>query len=300
MFIEDLEKRYNVVLGNASTLERLEEKATYMVIGPDTPFNDYEIETIVKLVREGRLNLLVADETSNTRRLLESLGLPSMYGTVYNETVRGGGWEFMVRITCNGYKAWASMAVRVPRGPGGEEVCSYKNEGPAAVLYNINGSKVLIAGDSSIFANYLYNGYDGLEPSRNVALFLARLVADDSRGEPVIVDNSHYFYKTKTRGAYPLTGLWASLASSLDSLESKARGLSPLILALVLVAASVPWPLILLTPWNRPRRGSTPLREATIALLEIEASRLGVMEGPGRPSPESLASRIVKRARKLG
>ena len=298
-FIEDLDKWYDVTLGNASTLEEVRVKATYMIIGPDTPLSDNEIEIIVKLVKAGRLYLLVADETSNTERLLRALGLPSMDGTVYNETVKEGGWEFMVKMVCDGHEAWASRAVRVPRGPGGEEVCSYKNDGAAAVLYGINGSRVLVVGDSSIFANYLYNGYEGLKPSRNVALFLARLAAGDSRGGPIIVDNSHYYYKVKARGAYPLTGLWTSLAGSLDSLESKASGLAPSTLALVLVVASVPWPLILLTPWNRPKRKSTPLREATIALLEVEASRLGVEEGPGQPDPESLASRIVKRARKL-
>ena len=298
-FVEDLDKWYNVVLGNTSTLEGLRVRATYLIIGPDTPLNDNEIEIIVKLVKAGRLNLLIADETANTRRLLRALGLPPMDGTVYNESVKGGGWEFMVKIACEGHEAWASRAVRVPRGPGGEGVCSYKNDGTAAVLYNINGSRVLIVGDSSIFANYLYNGYDGLKPSRNVALFLARLAAGDSRSEPVIVDSSHYSYNVKARGAYPLTGLWTSLASSLESLESRARELAPPTLALALVVASVPWPLILLTPWSRPKRKSTPLREAAIALLEVEASRVGVEEGPGRPDPESLASRIVRRARKL-
>ncbi|MCE4620126.1 MAG: hypothetical protein F7C33_03780 [Desulfurococcales archaeon] len=298
-FVEDLGKRYNVVLGNTSTLGGIKAKATYIIIGPDTQLNDNEIEIIVKLVKAGHLNLLIADETSNTKSLLRALGLPSMDGTVYNETVKGGGWEFMVKIVCDGYEAWASRAVRVPRGPGGEEVCSYKNDGAAAVLYNINGSRVLVVGDSSIFANYLYNGYGGLKPSRNVALFLARLTAGDSRVNPVIVDNKHYLYMVKSRGAYPLTGLWTSLASSLDRLEGRARELAPLTLALVLVVASVPWPLILLTPWNRPKRKSTPLRDATIALLEVEASRLGVEEGPGQRDPESLASRIVRRARKL-
>ncbi len=290
-YVESLKHRYRVYLGTPLKVG-FEGKASYLIIGPDIPFTKSESARIAGLVRSGRLNLLVADETTTTQTLLKALGLPGLDGTILNESISGGGWEFIVSIRCNDQTAYASKAVRVPQGMGGRVICRYGDGSPAAVLYNINGSRVLVVGDSSIFANYLYLGYGALTPTKNIDRYLTSIVAGNTR--ILIVDDSHYTYTQREIGAYPLTGLWREISGSLGELPDWASRSSPFSLLLALIVASAPWAMIFYFPWERPPSTHQALEEATGIVLEIEASRLGleVKAEPGKS--EALAGKILK------
>lgn len=273
-FYKDLSTRANVILGGPHTLEKTRGARLYLVIGPDKPFTDTEAELIARSVEEGNLTLLVADETSNSRSLLEALGLNVLGETVYNETVHGGGWEWVVKLTCLNQTIYTTKAVRVRETPGSRVICRYGDGTPAAASYKVGNGTVIVVGDSSIFANFLYRGdYKLLPPSRNVVLMI---VGEAGLNGLVIFDNTHYNYTPSDRGLYYLTGLAGQVASSIDQLRERAESMSGGTLLFLVLAASAPWALIFLYPSRPPGWGKSRLEEHMEWLLSVEASRVGV------------------------
>lgn len=266
----DLEARHRVEV--ADTLSQAEGPGLLLVIGPDTPYSRAEARLIAGLVRSGQLNLLVADETNNSALLLMELGLEPVDGVVTNRSGRGD-WAYIVHMSCWGMVVPSALSARLP--PAGEIVCTYREDGsPAAEAHRVGRGLVLVVGDSSIFANYLYNGYDGLPPTRDVALRLVETALDGR--ERIIFDNSHYNYQEAPapEPSALLSGLLITVVEELQGIAGASA--NPYWLLAGLLAASLPWPAILLYPAREPEPWEDPLDEHERALLEVEAARLGL------------------------
>lgn len=297
-FYRDLSLNYNVVIGNPYTIPEKDGRILYLVIGPDKPFKEEEAKIIAGRVENGSATLFIADETNNTARLLEALGLRAIGSTIYNGTVRGGGWEWVVSLSCFNETTYTTKAVRVNPGDSGRILCRYGDGSPAAVVYRVGNGTVVVVGDSSIFANFLYRGdYKMLPSTRKIALMLVDAFAS---GRSVIVfDSSHYAFQPGSRGLYYLSGLAGQVSYSLSSLAEKVRFTSRITLLLIVLSASAPWAVILILPSQPPPRKKTRLEAHEEWLLSVEASRIGVeVEGGGEGvDPVRVAKRILKVAR---
>ncbi len=175
-FYEELEKRgYRVSFGRY-------RGDLYVVIGPDKTLPQDDVKFIVERFRQGRLSILVADETGIMNGLLVELAGIKISGK-YLRWPRGDGVSsLIVPISCLGrivFSTKVSYIVNIPEDA--RILCSFKSregvEYPVAVLVERGSSKLLVVADSSIFANFLYRGYRGLGPSKWIALSLFSHVA---------------------------------------------------------------------------------------------------------------------------
>ena len=287
LFVADMRQRAKVAL--ARSVDEAGNGSLYLIIGPDLPLSPRESGELSRLVREGRINLLVADETDNTRGLLSRLGLPGLGETVLNTTASGPGWKYIVHMECGG-RVWVASRARSIIAGNGTVICRYVENGePAAVLYRVGKGRVLVVGDSSIFSNYLYGGLTFLGSSREMTWRLLEEVWDGR--SPVVIDNSHYIFRrvTAPMPQRVLHGMVVQLVSTLESLSQSAATAPVHWLLAGVAAATLPWPIILLYPGRRERGPEEPLENLEAVLLEIELGRAGL---PAGLSPEEALNRL--------
>ncbi len=298
-FYRDISRNNNVVLSNPYSIKKTSGRILYMIVGPDKPFTSDEARIIAENVRNGTITLLIADETNNTEAILRELGLNAIGPTIYNQSSKGGGWEWVVKLTCFNETVYTTKAVHVKQLRDGKVLCRYGDGSPAAVLYHVGKGTVVVIGDSSIFANFLYKGdYNLLPPTKNVALKLFSIVANQT--DIVLFDSSHYTFTPETKGFYYLSGLAGQISYSLNNLAKKAEAIDKVTLLFIILSASAPWAVIFLFPTQSPPRKKTRLETHEEWLLSVEASRIGVeVEGGGEGiDPVKVARRILKVARR--
>jgi hypothetical protein len=297
-FYSDIAKKRIVYLGNVSFLEKqnIRGKVLYMLVGIDTPISEKEASILSRMVKEGKANLIVADETNNTNRLLEKLGLPKIKSIVLNETGNNdGGWVYIVRVYCGQESFYTSLAARVEPGVGGRILCRYSDGTPSAVLYIINGSRVLVIGDSSMFSNFIYErGFGGFPVSQQVVWHVLEKSGVLENVSVVVFDTAHYSYETGKGSLFFFTGIARSTSDSLQNLRERLASSSDPYLILVFLAATMPWPLILLHPITPPPGKPEVLVEHENELIDTMVSRLGLEEGEGLDSILREAGRRVK------
>ncbi|GEM_PF-6830117 len=153
----------------------------YVVLGPDKALPPDDRKYIVDRFRQGKLSILVADETGILNSLLVELAGVKISGK-YLRWPHGGSYELIVPINCLGkilFSTKVSYVVGVPRDA--RVLCTFEDsegvEYPVAVLIERKRNRLLVVADSSIFANFLYRGYRGLGPSKWAALSLFSHVA---------------------------------------------------------------------------------------------------------------------------
>ncbi|MCE4609573.1 MAG: hypothetical protein F7C36_04235 [Desulfurococcales archaeon] len=278
LFVSDLTRsHHNVVLGGVKDLSSQDNgRILYIILGPDKPFNRTEANIIAEEVKTGKLNLLIADESGNVSVLLNSLGVGGIGEIIFNESRahQGEGWGYIVGLNCGSDHYYTTKATRLDTVPGGEVLCTYEDGSPAAVLYKVGKGVVLVVGDSSIFANFLYGGYlAGFSPTRTLA---QQLVDNVTRNvSTIIIDNTHYIILSSKR-ANVLNRLTNELATTIASIPGIVEDRSPTVILAILLLATVPWPIIFLYPGETPRTRSDPLEDAEEYLLSVLASRLGI------------------------
>jgi len=258
LFYADLRAGYNVILGSPEDAARLAaegEKVAYFLVGPEKPLSPREVQALAQAYSRDGLRLLVADETGLANPLLEALGAPKVDGRVPG-LGGGGGWELMIVLDCPWGTYYTGLASRVEDG---EQLCRAHTGDPVVS----RSGRALVSGDSSIFANYLYTGYNGLPATREAALQLARLAAGDAK--VIVYDNAHYAYREAglpPGAAARLLGALASAASDAAEGVLGPRGLA------VLALATLPWAVILTVP-STPRGGPVDeVEEAAESLAE--------------------------------
>ncbi|ABM80151.1 hypothetical protein [Hyperthermus butylicus] len=239
-FYNELAARYPVQLGGPETIQP-GWCTTYLLIGPDKPIKHGEAAWLAELYREGRVSMLIADETGNANPLLEVLGAGRIAGLVAAKPSTTPH-PYMVLVNCNGTLIVSSKVARVEPGPGSVPVCwALTADGwvPIAVVYENNGSRLLVVGDSSIFANFLFNGYDGLPSTHSLAMSLVGMVA--RRGCTIVYDVAHYEYARLDVSAltFVVSRLLAVLPAALASKLSDLGGFAPLAAAAAVVVAAL-------------------------------------------------------------
>ncbi len=198
-FYSDLKAGWHVSTGGVS--EALGADA-YLVIAPDETFTPGEVKALRERLARGGFAILVADETEVGADLAQRLAGVRLYrGRAFNaEAPPGSPAIETVAVDCLGerivttritivedYPRWMkpicwALDVYVPgRGRLGRAVL--------AVYGEINGSRVLVVADSTIFTNMLYNGAPAAPPTRRAALRLVEMVAPP--GSTVVYDTSH-------------------------------------------------------------------------------------------------------------
>ncbi|MCE4625881.1 MAG: hypothetical protein F7C35_08505 [Desulfurococcales archaeon] len=287
-FFSTIKGMYNVELGNVSSIGG--EKSLFIIIGPDVPFTPEEAGRIADLVKRGSIDLLLADETNLTSKILEELGLNPFGPMVLNSSNPIS--PYIVGIKCGNTSALTTKAAVAPLRGDGKVLCKYANGEPAAILYEVNGSRVVIVGDSSIFANYEFDeGVLGSPATRRIALFLVE-EAMSSKDERVIMEVSHYLYNESLNPATVPARILDQLLESAGKLRVKASTARPEHLIAAMLAVSLPFPLILLTPSRRPTPRDEEMIEVEGKLLEKLAFKLGLDVDLEEVGPEDILEEL--------
>ncbi len=271
-FYHELQKAgYHVVLASPKDLPSLAGTSrclVYMLIGPDKPLEDSEAKLVAKLYREGKLSIIVADETGAANNLLSMLNAPVVGGYV-TAPPRLTGNPYIVPIRCTGTVALSSKVAALANTGGGRLVCwSYNGRAwlPLAVMVEGRHGKLLVIGDSSIFANFEFNGLYGFPPTKTIALKLVRLVA--GQGCTIALDNAHYLAAKLELGRVALlTGklLLALPPATVDVILSK----QPLIALAATLAAAVLAAVYLVGTPSRPEPPRSDVELYTRNSLEL-------------------------------
>lgn len=184
---------YNVELGDIRGLRGSQKTVGLLIVGPDKELGREELDIIMSLWERGRLILVAADETGVLEGLYRALGVE--FGKKY--VVRSGirGWEYVVDVECLGFSLQTSkVSTLKPRGAPGVEievVCRLEDGSPIALYVTNGASRAVLLGDSSIFANFLLNGYFDLKSTRQATLAIVEYVGL-REAERIIYDISHY------------------------------------------------------------------------------------------------------------
>ncbi|MET1127849.1 MAG: hypothetical protein ABWW70_00820 [Thermoproteota archaeon] len=195
-FVRLAAARYPVQLGGVELLEKIlgnpHRTAIYVVIGPELPFTPAEVSKIRRYVEEGRLSILVADETGTANTLTE----PLLKVRIAGHIVLNASGTYIVPYRCMGSTILSSKVSYLASFPREAKVlCTVEAahaELPAAVLLKLpSGSSALVIADSSIFANFLISGWPGMGSSRSIALLLLAQL-EPYRADVVVFDNEHY------------------------------------------------------------------------------------------------------------
>ncbi len=279
LYYKDLQHIYKipVFLGGVEKALSYDNGITlYIILGPDKPFNTHESLQIADAVRRGQIYLLIADESSNTTNLLTALGIDPEKTILYNKSreTYGPGWGYIVGIECGQLWSYTSKVAKLNPGENGNIVCRYEDGSAAAILYHVGKGKVLVVGDSSIFANYLYTGYfENIPGTRQIAIYLTGLVADGV--DRIVIDDTHY-YAISEKERNMIVSLVDQLSDTIDSYKENINNRSWYWIVFAFLFASIPLPLVLLYPGNKPVPGTSKLDEAEMLLTGILALRLGL------------------------
>ncbi len=190
---------YYVALGSPSyiaTRSYMHGKTLYVILGPDKPFTDTEAATLASLVREGKIALLVADETGNTRKLLDMLGGIEISDSLLESRVTGK-LSYLVPLICMGKVIVSTKVAWLKKLPRGARVVCWAEPSPGkrypvAALVQVGKGWVLVVSDSSIFSNFEIEGLKPFPSTRRVALGLVKLVDRHYRIHYIVFDNTHY------------------------------------------------------------------------------------------------------------
>ncbi len=253
---------YDVKLGEFKDLRGLRGVAGLLIVGPDKRLSREELDLIVNLWEEGRLILVAADETGILRDLYKALGVE--FDTIYVMRPGSKGWEHVVSVECLDFNIFSTkVSTLKPRGAPGvklEAICRLEDGRPIAFHVTNGASRAILLGDSSLFANFLINGYLDLKPTRQAATAIVDYVGL-REVEKIIYDISHY---NITR--IPLAGtIRASIAVLGIFLETlKQHNIEAYKITLTVIAASLLTTLLVIGAPRTPPKIRNPLIEEAI------------------------------------
>ncbi len=216
---------YSVVIINSIyELKNIDGKhVVLVVIAPDKPFTQSEVDFIKKYSSEKKLSLLIADEIGIVNNVTAELLGISIYGEIIRDIdLIGSGWEDFVRVKCriddNEYKvAFSRSSIVVSGEASSRPMCiamgriwvdldwdmdkdrdePYVDNPVTGVYGYYSGGKYVVVADSSIFTNYMVNGYDEIPSTKKFVLGVIDWLADG--GDVVfVIDNSHYIMSEDT------------------------------------------------------------------------------------------------------
>ncbi len=217
------EQGYAVVVVDSWTDElRHLDPCLLVVVSPELPYSDRELEVIRRLAESG-VNVLVADEGAHSNRILEHLGVPARISgravlakgeQVFQATIRVGGVELDVV-----YAYPSAVDAR-----GDVEVVARAGSDVLAVAYDAGSHRVLVVGDGTILTNALLRPRNALNRNFVFALHAVRSMCPAGAGA-VLVEGSKYPLRPPQ-----FSGAETPLAAYLDP-ASRVLGVLLLLLA---------------------------------------------------------------------
>ncbi len=238
---------YYVILGSPqyiATRSYMHGETLYVILGPDKPFTDTEAAVLASLVREGKIALLVADETGNTRKLLDMLGSIRISNRVLESSVTGR-LSYLVPLICMGKVVVSTKVAWLEELPREARVVCWAEPSPGkrypvAALVRVGRGWVLVVSDSSIFSNFEFEGLRPFLSTRRIVLRLVELINRHYRIHYIVFDNTHY----KMGQAIRVSALLRkTIAGAMDVLSGIATWVRSSVAAVA--AATVVLPLIM-------------------------------------------------------
>jgi len=294
------------------------ERIVYVLIAPDKPLTDSEIQLVEKLYREGRISLLIADELGVVNPLTEDLlGVAVNGSQLRDENMVKLGLDNFVSGQCRIegktipiVYSKPSVITGMPRGAeplcmaGGKlwidvDANDYRDDGEPLMSSAImgvglenRGSRAVVLADSSILVNYMIQGIGNIPPTEKAAEEILDWLAAGSKSTLFLFDNSHY-KTTRYDAARMLRSLLLApqiIVQSIMSIASAAGRAKYTLLATMLI---IPLAALLMRPEGMLReegRGGWRWSLAKRMAMEIKSI--------GSPCPERLPGRLVDNALK--
>ena len=167
LYAEASKRWKTVIIDDVGRLEAYNDRIVYIVIGPDKPFTSKEISVIKKLASEGRLNILIADETTISGTLVSSMTGARIAPSILTDPGKRLGYTFIIDIECmDAGRGLASRTSYIDSIPiNATPICmargTYKAgeievENPAiGIYYRGGGYEAIVIADSSMCANFM-------------------------------------------------------------------------------------------------------------------------------------------------
>ncbi len=238
------QKGYRVILGSpnyVATRYYMYGRTLYIVLGPDKPFTEDEASTLAKLVKDGRIALLVADETGNSNKLVEKITGIRISSDMLESSVTGR-LSYIVPLICLGRVIVSTKVAWLENIPPSAKVVCWAEPSPGkrypvAALVKTGKGVALIVSDSSIFSNFEIEGLRPFLSTRSVALSLVELVAKNYPVHYIVFDNTHYI---TGRVVEVSAFLRASISGVIDVLTSLSSWIKSRIHAILLAVIAAP------------------------------------------------------------
>ncbi|MCE4603964.1 MAG: hypothetical protein F7B20_03240 [Aeropyrum sp.] len=249
-FFEEAAKRWGATLaGSVDELRSISGVVVYVVIGPDRPFTLEEGQVLESLAREGRLKLVVMDETIVSNWLSERFLATRVSGEEVASLESPPGWQYILEVDCPGIGSGLASKPSYIESTAGEVVCwvdTGESIYPLAAL--IRGPVPgLVVADSSLCANFMatpqpWSGEGNLELC---ASLLSLLVEEE---DVVVFDASHY-------KGLPIQFKYGQAVLGVVVMPVRALGLlwalNPEATFSLILVASAAVSIILVRPWRK-------------------------------------------------
>ncbi|GBF08954.1 hypothetical protein apy_06790 [Aeropyrum pernix] len=278
-FYEAAREAYGAVL--VRSIGELEELAVeggasivYVVIAPDKPFTYEEYLVLSSLASQGRLKILVMDETIVSNWLLERLVGARVSGEELVVPGASGGWQYIVDVDCGPLgRGLASKPSFIEEAAGGDTICTADIAGEERVLavkIERGGFKALVVADSSMCANFMLDPPPWLGGgNKGLCLGLLGLLVEP--GDIVVFDDAHYkgipLYFKYGQALAGLAAVPARALSSMWAINPYATLASLIAVSTALSALARPW-----RPLERPL-GDEMLEKLALYAIQEAARR---------------------------
>lgn len=220
----------------------------YVVIAPDKPFTYEEYQVLSRLASQGRLKMLVMDETIVSNWLLERMAGVRISGEELVRPGASGGWQYIVEVDCGPLGAGlASKPSFIEVDGGGEPLCTSRGleeDRVLAVKVERGGFNALVVADSSMCANFMLDPPPWLgDGNRSLCLGLLSLLVEP--GDVVVFDDAHYkglpIYFRYGQALAGLAAVPSRALSSMWSINQYATLASIIVFSTVIAALARPW-----------------------------------------------------------
>lgn len=210
---------YRVHVANSVfELENIDvDNIVYVVIAPDKGFTLEEIDFLLDITRRKHVSFLIADEIGIVNNLTTRLFNIDILGElVRDRDLIGSGWDDFITCRCviedKSFTLMFSRSSVIKMVGRGKPLCrgvgslwidydwDVLHELGEPMLYSpitgvygyYSSGRFVVIADSSIFTNYMVNGYKGIPSTKPFVENLFRWLTRGYKDTVIVFDNAHY------------------------------------------------------------------------------------------------------------